>query len=327
MLIHAMARRIVVLHAIGRSRQLPLFHDFPPCALTNGEKEKELGRLSPNTFRIMKTAICNETFQNWDWAETCRQVAESGYDGIEVAPFTLTEDVRSVSSQARRDYADTAQRAGLSVVGLHWLLVSPKGLSVTSREEKVRLETSNYLAALVDFCADLGGRIMVFGSPAQRRIPEGEDASVAAERLQACLEPALARAESQKITLCLEPLPGPEADFILTLREAVTLVQKFDHPALKTIFDVKSASSEKADLSDLIHEFAPWIAHVHANDANRRGPGFGSTDFVPILSALRSVGYQDYISIEVFDYSPDPITIARESLAYLKRCEASAQNG
>ncbi len=250
-------------------------------------------------------------------------MAELGYDSIEVAPFTLAEDARTISRQARSDYARTARSAGLEVVGLHWLLVSPKGLSVTSREEAVRAETARYLTALVDLCADLGGHIMVFGSPAQRRIPEGDTAEIAADRLQGCLEPALERCAAQGITLCLEPLPGPEADFVMRLHEAVALVRRFAHPSLKTILDVKSASSEGRPLPELIREFAPYIAHVHANDANLRGPGFGETDFVPILRTLREVGYDGYVSVEVFDYSPDPVTIARDSLAYMRRCEAA----
>jgi sugar phosphate isomerase/epimerase len=279
---------------------------------------------------MMNYAICNETFEGWDWAETCHQIAELGYDGIELAPFTLTEDVRTLRAHARRVYANTARRAGLEVVGLHWLLVSPKGLSITGPEPSVRAATADYLSALVDFCADMGGRILVLGSPAQRRLPIGDPASngtspveLAAERLQTCLEPALERAAAHGITLCLEPLPPPESDFVLTLREAVTLVQRFNHPSLKTIFDVKSASSEGVPLPDLIRAFAPHIAHVHANDANRRGPGFGETDFVPVLATLREVGYAGYVSIEVFDYSPDPVTIAHDSLAYLRRCESA----
>src|SRR5262249_7183828 len=153
-----------------------------------------------------------------------------------------------------------------------------------------------------DFCADMGGHIMVLGSPAQRRLPVSDPslgarppAELAAERLLACLEPALDRATAHGITLCLEPLPPPEADFVLRLHEAVALVQKFGHPNLKTIFDVKSASSEGVPLPDLIREFAPYIVHVHANDANRRGPGFGETDFVPVLATLQEVGYKGYV--------------------------------
>jgi sugar phosphate isomerase/epimerase len=268
----------------------------------------------------MKFAICNETFQDWSWEKTCRFVAELGYDGIEIAPFTLAEDIRSLDAAARREIRLTAERVNLEVVGLHWLLVSPKGLSVTDADPAVRQATADYLVALTDFCADLGGRVMVFGSPKQRQVPDGETAETAAVRFMESVRPALDRAGAGGITICLEPLPPPEANFLLTLEEAVTLMRRLNHPAAKTIFDVKSASSEGRPLPALIADYAPYVAHVHANDANRRGPGFGETDFQPILSTLHARGYAGYVSVEVFDYSPDPETIASQSLRYLQQC-------
>lgn len=271
----------------------------------------------------MKYAICNETFQNWDWAATCQEVAELGYAGIEIAPFTLAPDIRELSPHARNVFRHTAERANLAIVGLHWLLVSPKGLSITSREPEIRAETSRYLAALADFCADMGGKVLVLGSPAQRRIPDGDTTAEATNRLLEVLTPVIGKCEQQGLTLCLEPLPPPEADFILTLREAVTLVERIAHPNVKTILDIKSASADERPIPELITDYFRHFGHVHANDANRRGPGFGDTDFVPLLRELNSVGYDGYISIEVFDYSPDPVTIARDGLAYLRKCEAS----
>jgi sugar phosphate isomerase/epimerase len=268
----------------------------------------------------MKFAICNETFQGWEWEPTCRYVAQTGYDGIEIAPFTLADDVRKIGSEERRNIRETAEQAGLEVVGLHWLLVSPKGLSMTTPDTAVRQATSEYVSALVEFCGDVGGKVMVFGSPAQRRVEEGETIETAAERFMEALRPALDLASDRGITLCLEPLPRPEANFMLTLAEATDIMRRLDHPAAKTIFDVKSASSEGIPLPQLVREYAPSIVHVHANDANRRGPGFGETDFKPILAALKEVGYEGYVSVEVFDYSPDPETIATESLKYLRDC-------
>jgi sugar phosphate isomerase/epimerase len=272
----------------------------------------------------MRFAICNETFQGWSWEKTCQFAAQLDYDGIEIAPFTLAEDVRSLDAAARREIRRTAERVNLEVVGLHWLLVSPKGLSVTAPDPAVRQATTDYLVALTDFCADLGGRVMVFGSPKQRQIPDGETAETAAVRFMESLRPALDCASKHGITICLEPLPPPEANFLLTLEEAVTLMRRLNHPAAKTIFDVKSASSEGRPLPDLINDYAPYIAHVHANDANRRGPGFGETDFQPILQALQTAGYAGFVSVEVFDYSPDPQTIASQSLRYLQRCLSEA---
>lgn len=276
----------------------------------------------------MRYAICNETFQNWGWTETCEAIAQAGYDGVEIAPFTLAEDVRTISAEARQDYLAVAKSAGLEIVGLHWLLVSPKGLSVTSGDPDLRRRTAEYLGALARFCAELGGRTLVLGSPAQRRLPTDvppeKAAQIATDRLLGCIEPALEVAQQHGITLCLEPLPAPEADFMLTLQAAVDIIQRHPHPALGTIFDVKSAISEGTPLPDLIHSFAPQIAHVHANDANRRGPGFGATDYVPLFTALHQIHYPGYVSVEVFDYTPDAVTIAQESLTYMRRCEQEA---
>ena len=265
----------------------------------------------------MKFAICNETFQGWEWEPTCRYVAEAGYSGIEIAPFTLAEDIRTLDSGARSQIRSAADHSGLEIVGLHWLLVSPKGMSVTTADSAVRQATADYLLALVTLCAELGGKLMVFGSPAQRQIPEGETREIVAERFLESIRPALDRCAEHGITLCLEPLPQPDTNFLLTLRESRELIQQVNHPAAKTIFDVKSACSEGIPLSDLIREFSPLIAHVHANDSNRRGPGFGDTDFRPVLTTLKEVGYDGYVSVEVFDYTPDPQTIATKSLRYL----------
>jgi len=269
---------------------------------------------------MMRFSICNETFEGWPWQKTCEFVANCGYDGIEVAPFTLGEDVRSIDDKTRKEIRQAAEAHGLQIVGLHWLLVSPKGLSATASDPAVRRATSEYLVALVHFCADLGGSIMVFGSPAQRRVEEGVSRHEAMERYVECLRPALDRAQTESIMMCIEPLPAPEANFILTLDEAAEVLRLLQHPAAKSILDVKSASTENEPVETLIRRHASIIAHVHANDANRRGPGFGSTDFKPILAALREIGYSGYVSVEAFDYTPDPETVARESLAYLRSC-------
>lgn len=297
--------------------------NVPPSNAHNGDanvarRGGDCATLHEQTV-AMRFAICNETFQGWEWDRTCTAVAELGYDGIEIAPFTLAEDVRNATSAERARWADTAKRAGLAVTGLHWLLVAPKGLSLTSRDDATRKETADYLVALVDFCADLGGKTMTLGSPAQRRIPEGDTRNDAIGPLIDAMRPALDRAAANGVTICLEPLPAPEADLILTLAEAVGVARALEHKALRTIFDVKSACSEGRPLPDLIDEFAPWIAHVHANDANRRGPGFGDTDYAPIFLELERAAYDGWVSVEVFDYTPDPITIARQSLAYMRR--------
>ena len=80
-------------------------------------------------------------------------------------------------------------------------------------------------------------------------------------------------------------------------------------------------STDEAQTPELIRRHGGTAGHFHANDVNRRGPGFGTTDFQPIFQALKDSQYQGWVSVEVFDYAPDPITIARDSLAYMRSCE------
>ena len=115
----------------------------------------------------MKFAICNETFQDWPFEKAFEFASRCGYQAIEVAPFTINKDVRKISPAERADFRQQATQAGLEILGLHWLLAFTEGFYLTSPEPEVRLQTGNYLADLACFCADLGGNLMVLGSPSR----------------------------------------------------------------------------------------------------------------------------------------------------------------
>jgi sugar phosphate isomerase/epimerase len=272
----------------------------------------------------MRYAICNETFEGWDHARVCRFVAELGYTGLEMAPFTLAPLITQVTREQRRLWRGQAEEQGLTIVGLHWLLAKTEGLQLTSASEAVRSRTADYLVELARCCRDLGGNLMVFGSPAQRRVPAGATREQATEYAIATFRQALPGIADCGVKLCLEPLTSQETDFINSCAEAVELLDRVDHPDFVLHLDVKAMASESAPTPELIRRYAPRTGHFHANDPNKRGPGFGATDFVPIFQALHESGYRGWLSVEVFDYSPDPQTIARESLRYLRECAGRA---
>ena len=269
----------------------------------------------------MNYAICNETFEGWDHARICGRVAELGYTGLEVAPFTLAPRITDVTAARRTELRRTAEAAGVRLLGLHWLLAKTEGFHLTSADRAVRKRTGEYLADLARAAADLGGDVLVLGSPVQRNVPEGvtrsEADDLALDTLSHCL-PAL---EESRVSLCLEPLTPAETNFMNTAAEAVALIRRLRHPFVKLHLDVKAMSAESQDAPDVIRANAAHIGHFHANDPNTRGPGFGDTDFRPIVQALRDARYTGWVSVEVFDYSPDPDTIARESIRYLRECE------
>jgi sugar phosphate isomerase/epimerase len=270
----------------------------------------------------MRYAICNETFEGWDHARICRQAAELGYTGLEVAPFTLAPRITDVTPAQRQQLRREAEAAGVQIIGLHWLLAKTEGLQLTSPDAAVRQRTADYLVALARCCRDLGGELMVFGSPAQRRIPAGATREQATDYAVDTFRRSAAGIADAGVQLCLEPLAPAEADFIQTAAEAVAILERLAHPNFVLHLDVKAMSSEAAAIPDLIRQHAARTGHFHANDANRRGPGFGDVDFVPIFAALKDTGYRGWVSVEVFDYTPDPVTIARESMRYMRECAA-----
>jgi sugar phosphate isomerase/epimerase len=270
----------------------------------------------------MRYAICNETFEGWDHGRVCQTVAELGYEGLEVAPFTLAPRITDVSAEQRRQLRQQAKDHGLQIIGLHWLLAKTEGFQLTSSNPEVRQHTADYLVELAQCCRDLGGELMVFGSPAQRRIPADATRAQATDYAVDTFRRAMPGIVKAGIILCLEPLSPPEADFINTSSEALEILDRIDHPNFLLHLDVKAMSTDEAPAPELIRRHVGRTGHFHANDSNRRGPGFGDTDFVPIFQALKDSRYQGWVSVEVFDYSPDPLTIARESIRYMKECEA-----
>jgi sugar phosphate isomerase/epimerase len=269
----------------------------------------------------MKYAICNETFEGWDHNRVCQRVAELGYGGLELAPFTLAPRIADVTAARRSELRRQAESAGLQIVGLHWLLAKTQGFHLTAPEAAVRKTTGEYLAQLAHAAADLGGHLLVLGSPLQRNLAEGisreRGYELAADSISHCLK-AL---EETHVSLLLEPLGPSDTNFLTTAAEGAALIERIAHPAVQLHLDVKAMSTEAIPVPEIIRSHAKLMRHFHANDPNLRGPGFGKTDFKPIFQALKDVRYDGWVSVEVFDYTPDPDTIARESICYMRECE------
>jgi sugar phosphate isomerase/epimerase len=269
----------------------------------------------------MKYAICNETFSGWDHARVCDLVASLGYGGLEIAPFTLAPLITDVNTAKRAEIRAHAETAGLKVIGLHWLLAKTTGFNLTSPDAEVRKRTGEYFSQLAIAAAELGGDILVLGSPLQRNVPKGhtyaESEDFACDTLSYCLKTL----DDTNVKLCLEPLTPKETDFMNTAASAVAIIEGLAHPLVKLHLDVKAMAAEPASREETIRTFAPHTYHFHANDENLRGPGTGAIDFKPIFAALKESNYNGWVSVEVFDYTPDPETIARESIAYMRSCE------
>jgi len=268
----------------------------------------------------MKIGICNEVFQGWPIEKIFRYTAQLGFEGIEIAPFTLADSVEDISPERRRSIRRAAEENGIEVIGLHWLLVKPAGLYINHPDAAIRKRTQEYIRALIHFCADLGGKILTHGSPQQRTVQEGwnfeETWKRARETFEACVETARERG----VIYCLEPLTRSNTNFINTVDEALLMVDEIHHPNFQMMVDCRSTETNEGFVTQALRraQKSGHLRHVHANDINGKGPGFGTVPFSPILRTLISSGYPNYISVEVFEFDPDPETIASRSIGYLK---------
>jgi sugar phosphate isomerase/epimerase len=288
-----------------------------------------LGYTAPILRLLMKFAICNEMFDDRPFADVFSTIRELGYTGVEIAPFTLSPgaepfDLRRVPAEWIVEVRTMAEDSGLEIIGLHWLLAKTEGYYLTSPDATVRRRTADYLRTLAELCADLGGTILVLGSPKQRNLLPGvshDDAEAYATEVLHAAVPACAQFG---VTIGLEPLGPAEGDFLLNAKAGIRLAEMVGSPHCKLHLDVKAMSSEGQPIENIIRDSREWLIHFHANDPNLLGPGMGEVDFRPIFAALNEINYNGWVSVEVFKYEPSPDDIARQSMEYMRRILSEA---
>jgi sugar phosphate isomerase/epimerase len=213
--------------------------------------------------------------------------------------------------------------AGIECVGLHWLLAPPpKGLHFTTPDASVREKTIAYFNELIDFCGDLGGPYMIFGSPKQRNtkgISVGEAKKYFADGLVAVAD----HSQQRGVIILVEPLGKTVTDVVNTLAEASELVDRIDHPAVQMMFDFNNTVDETEPFDVLLRKYYKRIHHVHVQEMGGKhlGTGTAVNDYVKAFQKLKDLKYNKWISLEVFDFSPGGRKIAEESMMVLKQIE------
>jgi sugar phosphate isomerase/epimerase len=268
---------------------------------------------------VFRQSICNEAFDKWPFADACKAIRKAGYAGIEIAPFTLAETPAGITPAQRREYRDIIENEGLQFVGLHWLMVSPKGLHVTTPDSALRARSWQHIRDLIDLCADLGPNgIMVFGSPVQRSATGGLTREQATRHYVEGLAAVAAQAQERGVRILMEALPKGQCDVLLTLDEAAGYVKEIGSPAIQTMFDVHNAIDEIEPHAALVDRHFDVIRHVHVNELDGRHCGWGSYDYKPVFEVLRRRNFQGWVSLEAFDFTPGAEKLANESLRHLE---------
>lgn len=269
----------------------------------------------------MKLALCNEVLQPLPLASQCEAAERMGYDALEIAPFTLTDEPEVLDSAAAHQVRSTAHSHGLAISSLHWLLVKPAGLSLVSDDKALHRRTLDLLRRLIDFTAACGARVLVHGSPKQRSPGPGQSVADASARFEAAMAELAPHAAAAGVVYCIEPLGRFETPVINTVAEAAAMVDRIGSPAVRTMLDVSAAShNEREPVHEVLRRFlaSGHIAHVQVNDKNRRGPGQGDTDQRPVLQALKDLHYPGWVAVEPFEYVPDGPGCARASAEHVR---------
>lgn len=269
----------------------------------------------------MRIALCNEVIAPMPFPQQCEHAAKLGYDGLEIAPYTLSDEPHRLGRAQIAAARAAAEDAGVAITGLHWLLLRPAGLSISTRDDKARRRTVDVMRSLVDLCAELGGRYLVHGSPQQRRIDAGDSRTAAFARAQECFAAVAEHAEKAGVLYCIEPLAADQTPLINTIEEAARIVGAIGSRAVRSMLDCSAAGRmETEPLAALAERWLPagMIAHVQVNDRNRRGPGQGEQRFAPLLAALVRHGYAGDIAVEPFDYVPDGPGAAARAIGYIR---------
>jgi len=283
---------------------------------------RPFGKLGLVSFRY---AMCNEAFQGRPFREVCQVMRGFGYQGIEIAPFTLAADPLEISAEQRREYKAMMAEEAIDFVGLHWLLVTPKTIHVSTPDQALREASWQYVDHLIDLCADLGDNgVMVFGSPKQRSSTGGLTPAEATRNFIDGLAGIVPHAAERGVTILMEALPHSQSDVIHTLDEAAAVVREIDSPGLRTMFDSHNSEDETEPHDLLVEKYFDIIRHVHVNEMDGRHPGTGDYDFVRIFRALKKLDYKGWISLEAFDFEIGGNRIASETIEYLRKQEEQA---
>ncbi len=271
-----------------------------------------------------KYAMCNESMAELSWDEQCRVIGNAGYQGVEIAAFTLVkEGVQEISPARRKEMVSTMKNAGIECVGLHWLLAPPpKGLHFTTPDVAVRRKTIAYFAELIDFCGDLDGEAMIFGSPKQRNT-QGISVEEAKKYFADGLAKVAGHAQQRSIKILVEPLGRRNTDVVNTLAEALDVAQQVDHPAVDIMFDFNNTIDETEPFDVLLGKYYRHIRHVHVQEQGGKHLGTGNAvnDYVKAFQVLKDMRYRDWVSLEVFDFAPGGKKIAEESINVLREIE------
>ena len=264
----------------------------------------------------MKYSICNWLFKEMDFEKCCLVTARHGFQGIEIAPFTLFDNPKNIGEKKILEIKKVLEETGLEFVGFHAIFFGPGNFHITSSDQAVRGRSWDRLRRLVDIVGKMGGGTLVLGSPKQRRA-----IGIPSEEAMGYIEEGLLKiapyATERRATILVEALPSKDTNVINTLEESRELIRSINKPSIRGMFDFHNCTDETRTWPELIEDYFDIIQHVHLNEVNGSYPGTGNSDFAPAFMKLAEKGYAGWISLEIFHQPDDPDSVLSKTMQFL----------
>jgi len=231
-----------------------------------------------------------------DLEDSFRIVSEAGYQGAELM----------VGDPARIDIGlieTLAKNYGLEIPALCTGEVFGQfGLSFMNPDESVRREALQRTRRIIDMASTFGCLVNI-GRLRGSFVPE-VPRSQSLDWRDAAFDNLCAYAAPRGVTLILEPVAYPFCNNINSTRDGIEVVKKVGHDCFKLMLDVFSMNMEDPSMSTAFRDAAPYLDHIHVCDSNRLAPGMGAFNFKDILCIISDLGYEKYISAEIYQ-APD----------------------
>ncbi len=266
----------------------------------------------------LKLSVCNELFGNTPFEIQCDIIAQQGFTGIEIAPFSIDTEPFTLPPSAANLAQNALRNSGLKFAGLHWLLTKPEGLHITSQDNSKRQKAIDHIKRLLELSATLGGGCLIFGSPKARNavapVTEAEAKKYFIESMQE-LEPFAKAASS---IICLEALDRSQSNIINTISDTKEIIDTINSKHISSMFDFHNTVDETDSWEGLIRKHINIISHVHINRMDGSWPVDEELHlYKPAIQELKKLNYQGWISLEIFTTPKDPSTILQSVYQFI----------
>lgn len=248
--------------------------------------------------------------------ETIRRIARIGYDGIEIGAAAPHAYPAYLGPERRREIRALLDDVGIEVSGMLPAPGGGPGFNVASPLAEERRHAIEQYKDVAQLCADLGGRTLlyvagwqIYGTPREQAWEWSREALAEVGRAAADLG----------VTVAVEPTPT-DSNLIESVDDALGLMREVNQPNVRVMFDTIHVYYRNEVASDYAYLMGNDLAYVHLSDVDRLAPGQGRGDFVGLIQALKDVGYDGYLSMEIGfnrrDVEADKV--ARDAYDYIK---------